>query len=78
MSCLSEQVVRPVELAAVAQHGPQPGEHPDAGRIVAVARQVSKARNERDRLLLANAAANAAVVVTGLALAFRMMRRESR
>ena len=49
-----------------------------AAGAVAVARQVSKARKERDRLLLANAAANAAVVVTGLALAFRMMRRESR
>lgn len=49
-----------------------------AAGAVAVARQVSTARKERDRLLLANAVANAAVVVTGLALAFRMMRRGSR
>jgi len=45
---------------------------------VAVARQVSTARRERDRLMLANAVANAAVVLTGLALAFRMLRKERR
>jgi hypothetical protein len=45
---------------------------------VAVARQVSTARKERDRLLLANAVANAAVVLTGLALAFRALRRGRR
>jgi len=45
---------------------------------VTVARQVSTARKERDRLLLVNAVANAAVVVTGLALAFRTLRKERR
>jgi hypothetical protein len=45
---------------------------------VAVVRQLSTARKERDRLLLVNAVANAAVVVTGLALAFRTLRKERR
>jgi hypothetical protein len=45
---------------------------------VAVVRQVSTASKERDRLLLVNALANAAVVVTGLALAFRKLRKERR
>jgi hypothetical protein len=49
-----------------------------AAGAVAVARQLSTARKERDRLLLANAVANAAVVLTGLALAFRMLRKERR
>lgn len=45
---------------------------------VAVTRQVATARKERDRLMLMNAVANAAVVVTGLALAFRALRKERR
>jgi hypothetical protein len=49
-----------------------------AAGAVAVARQVSTARKERDRLLLVNAVANAAVVLTGLALAFRTLRKERR
>ena len=40
------------------------------------ARQVSRARQERDRLLLANAFANALVVVTALALAIRAFRNK--
>jgi len=49
-----------------------------AAGAVAVVRQVSTASKERDRLLLVNALANAAVVVTGLALAFRTLRKERR
>jgi hypothetical protein len=39
-------------------------------------RQVSKARQTRDALLLVNALANAAVVVTGIALAIRAFRNK--
>ena len=40
------------------------------------ARQVTRARQERDKLLLANAVANALVVITGIALAVRAFRNK--
>ena len=43
-----------------------------------VVKQLQKARHEADRLLLLNALANALVVVTGMALAVRTLRRGKR
>jgi hypothetical protein len=43
---------------------------------VGAARQVTKARQERDGLLLVNALANVLVVITGIALAYRAFKNK--